>query len=718
MSMHYIDYIQHSLYAPDTYHRRYDFDLPEIGEKAKRVFLAILPFIGFYRPAGTALSFVMNSSRTVTHIQNALEAEGEKKWVTVALEVGKAAIAFIALANTVVHFSSGLAVINAYDAVQGLVNTGDALRHKEWSKAAQEAMQTLASIAFLVFMATGSLEALLIFALIQAALSFYEAYGEFTHPQGCRLLEGCGKLAMAGIRLYQVNGYYEMIQRRNELLQIERIHSVFLRVLQGRKASHLVYHPLSSLKERIETKEVILSDGLGGEHSFGAHFHELGQALVKGENLAFRTVVVDGHEMTELDFKVNHAFRNAIGGAFEDLKKLRPKELSEVLKMAGSHADGITFTPGTFFPGQEDPWADWMEDAIGKGDRIQIGGLGEILIGTNPNAPNLYDRVIVRMDPNKTLFDLHEILALVNLNQALCLSTQDDIERLKMGHLFRTFFPREATPFERSEEFFTSSLSELKEKMIAKAPEMRSVFETYFDKMKQEPLFEGRIRYRIDGLAEAAYEKGARALTAAITGVRTDDELFDRVVSMLQMGMLSSEVRQANQIDQNGLSGGMIDYYCGGADSVFTQLLTEKNCVDKMPLNRLYYQSKVRMLISLDALETGTYQYHEDGFGGRHFRPDTDWDFFDSQSYADRENILEFIEAERSLSVNPGHEVMLKERIAPSFFKGLIVPDEQVKKNLLLHLERSGLVQDNEILGHSVDQFIRVGTRVTEELIG
>jgi hypothetical protein len=68
--------------------------------------------------------------------------------------------------------------------------------------------------------------------------------------------------------------------------------------------------------------------------------------------------------------------------------------------------------------------------------------------------------------------------------------------------------------------------------------------------------------------------------------------------------------------------------------------------------------------------------------------------------------------------VNSGNEVMLKERIAPSFFKGLIVPDGQTKLDLIDYLRTVGLIEKDRILNFSIDQFIRVGTKVSEELIG
>lgn len=712
--MNYVNCIRHAIYTPSDYYRRYDLDLPEIPEPVKRVALASLPFVGLYRPAGLALSIGMNGMRTFKHLQNALQAEEKKDWENCAAEVGQAALATLSLVTSVTYFAPALFLTTLWDGLQSIISAVEALNKeddsKDYAKAFEDILQTLASAAYLGFMVSGGLEAMLLFALLQAAISLYQARSEFA--QG-RYLEGCAKLAMTGVRLHQANQYITQIQKRNAYREIERIQKIFLRMVKGRQATHLLSHPLTSLKEKIDLKEVVLSDINDNEFHFGSHFHGNGGSLVKGENLIFRTKVIDGKEIIELDFKVNHAFRNNLQKAISELKAIKPKEMREMLSLSGSHAEEISFQSGSFFPSDtnNNPYFQ-----IGNAQEIKVKGLGSILIGSSVEEPNLYDRVVVRLDANHTFFHLHELLAFVNLERALPLSTKDDIDRLKLGHLFRTFFPKEATPFERTEIFFSLPLEELKQKMFEKAPEMKHIFDTYFHKMKEEHLFDGRVRYRIEGLADAAREQGARALTAAVLGSYTDEELYERTASIIRMGMLSTEVRHENGFDQHGLGGSGFDYLSGGADSVYTQMFTEKNCKEQMDINRLSYYSKIRFLISLDALELGTYQYHTDNFGDRTY--DTHSWFWFPSAYKTRENILEFIQKEQTGPFHSGHEIMLKERLAPSFFTGIIVQNEKTKSELIDYFSRTGLIQNGQILNSPVDRFIRVGTKVTEELIG
>ena len=708
--MNYINYIQHAIYTPDILHRRFDFDMPDIRDTAKRVSLAALPFIGLYKPAGFALSVGMGGARVISHLQKLSSADQSGTWMQFGVELGGLSVGLLSLAATVYNYTTALFITTSVDLVHSAYLTGDALWNKQYAKAIEELAQTLSSVAYLGFMITGGLEAMVIHSLLQAATSLIQARAEFKLGKGHQI-EAIGKLAMAFVRINQAKGYVAQIERRNALLEITKIRTLFEKIARAREASHLMNHPLSSLQERIEKGEVILNDG---EISLGSHFHGFGCELVKGENLTFRTKMVDGKEIIEFDFKINHAFRGELEKSLNQIKSIQGKKLQEILELSGSHATGISVSNGSFF---EKPFESWYDDDIGSAHKIKIEGLGTVLIGKASNIPNFYDKVVVQMEASQSVYNLHEILCLMNLDRALNLSTKDDIERLKLGHLFRNFFPREATPLERSKEYFELPIDELKAKMIKLAPEMQDVYANYFHKIREEHIFDGRVRYRIEGLADAAREAGARALTAAIMGAHTDSELFDRVISMLKGGMLATEVRKVNEFAKDGLGGGGVDFMSGGADSVYTQLLTKKHCDEEMKFSKLNYQSGVRFLISLNALEMGSYQYHRDSIGNRIVDEFDKFWWWGIESYKDRESILEFIRSQQMFPMHQnGHEVMLKERVAPSFFDGLVVSDQATKDKLLLRLKSEDLILDGLVLGKPIDKFIRVADRVTEEL--
>ena len=712
--MNYVNYANHTLYTPDLYHRRFDQDLPckdnEPGweNQAKRVALAALPYISLYRPAGSILSLGMGAWRAISHFSAAFSSEAERDWKGVAVELFQTALAVLGVANTIFNFTFGLAITTSIDTIQGLINLCQLLSQGEYRKAAEESLQTLGTALYLGFMVSGTLELMLAFTLLQVATGLLQAQGDIANG---RYLEAAAKMGMGFIRLFQAKGYVQQIQRRNELFALQKYADFVRRVLKGREVRHILENPLSDFKEGEHTKL--------GDVDFGTYFHGYGKDLVKGANLSFRTKVIDGKEITELDFKVNHVFRDKIQGVIADFSKLESTKISEILTIAQSHAKGIRIERGADLP--------LGEDAMGDATKITVAGLGSILVGSDTDLPTMYDRVVIQMDADKNLYDFHELMALIDIDTALQISSESDIDRLKMGHLFRIFYPREATPFERSREFFDLPLDQLKQKMIEKAPGMGQVFDDYFGEMSPDEILPGKMRYRVNGLSDAAYEHGARGLTAAITGAYSDADLFPRIAGILKMGMLSSETRAQGNMNTEGLSQS-IDFFTGGADSVFTQMITEKNCKEHMDFTDLYYSGKARLLISLDALETGSYQYLNGMAGSR--RMDFPWWWGDGD-YVTRPSILEFVDELQHPPPpkyewqwwNPydGHEVMLKERIAPSFFTGLAVDSTKTRNDLMAYLRAQEIVQldasnQETILGIAADRFIRVAHNFSEDL--
>jgi hypothetical protein len=303
------------------------------------------------------------------------------------------------------------------------------------------------------------------------------------------------------------------------------------------------------------------------------------------------------------------------------------------------------------------------------------------------------------------------MISFLDMDDALRLSTHEDIDRIKLGHLYRIFFPRDATPLERSDEFFLLTLEQLKEKMF-KTTGMKEIYDTFFDKMKPYEILPGKVRYRVVGLAEKAYESGARALTAALTGVFDDKELFKRTASILKMGIMSTETRNENGLNSDGLGGSGTNYWTGGADGVYTQIFTEKNIRDRMEIDDLMYDGKVRFLFKLDALETGSYQYNGHALGSRKIN-EFNWWWGDEIDYKNRPGILEFIQNEQNISTDD-HELMFKERLDPSFLQGVIVQDKKTYNGLLDYLRSQNIYEMN---GVAIDKFVRIGTHVTEELL-
>ncbi len=537
--------------------------------------------------------------------------------------------------------------------------------------------------------------------------------------------------------------------------------------LKGRNVEYLKRSPLSQFKEKL--------------CDLGAHFHGFGKELVKGANLAFRTIFLQEKQLNELDFKINHVFRTALQQKVDELKSLDRHVVKALLDRSESFGENIQIEQNVPFP--------IGDSTFGFSTKITMEGLGSLFICTSPEFPSIYNRIVVQMESGKNIGHFHALLAFLNLDKAFQQSTEEDQERHKIGHLFRTFYPRQAFKLERSELFFSLPTEEIKAKIIEEVPEMATIFEIYLDQMTLEEILPGRMRYRINGLAQRAYDLGARGLTSALTGA-SGKELYERTASILTSGLLSSETRKFLQCSAIGLST-IADYYSGGSDVIFTQMITEDNCSKNVDLNKLNYYSDVRFIISLEAIETGTYQYLNDAYGNRSTDPNAYW----GTPYKERPGILEFIDTlqtstllscrrerlvrneddlgaqweiiERDIlralseehrfleelgithfndqnrmlifglslpefldlikqwffgTIHPdilyrGHEVMVKERIAPKFIQKILVPNQEVREELICHLKECNLIQDNQILGHLVDDFIIVENKASAALL-
>src|SRR5262249_5803378 len=143
----------------------------------------------------------------------------------------------------------------------------------------------------------------------------------------------------------------------------------------------------------------------------------------------------------------------------------------------------------------------------------------------------------------------------LNLDDAFRTSSADDIERLKIGQLYRTFYPKEATLLERKDEYFDLSVEQLKKKIISTNPKMKSILEKMLPTMTTEEILPGRLRYVVPEISKMIYAQGGRALISTITGTQhSPEEGYNRFASILKMGMLSSDMRYRNGMQVGGLS--------------------------------------------------------------------------------------------------------------------------------------------------------------------
>ncbi len=703
------NYINHIIYDNKYYQRQFENDLPKANvivgmETAKRVTLIVLPFISLYGPAGKGISIAMGSTRCVTHLFEGGLALYHKDVWAVGGHMTQVALAAMAVAATVFSFQVGLLITTVADIGTSLTTVMNHLTEGEYEKALAEMLQAASSMLYLSIMLTGSLELTLASFLLQGAISLYQAQDEW---KAGRWPEFIAKLIMGSLRFNQALQYVDQIKQRNAFLALDKYVKLMEQVKKGREASHLINSPLQN-----PGQEVVMVDADGNDFNFGENINGYGKGLIKGMNLQFRTTVINGKNMKEIDFKVNHVFRDQLQMIVDGMNDFNPSEMKSFLELTQSHAHGIKIEKVPFELCAE------TKRIIGDAYQITFDGLGKVLIGASKDMPNMYDRIRFIVDSDKSVYDVHEMMSFLNLNDAFKTSSGDDIERLKIGQLYRIFYPKEATFLERSEDYFELPTDQLKGKIIAQNPKMRSILEKMLPTMTPEEILPGRLRYVVPEISKMIYAQGGRALISTITGTHhSSEEGYKRFASILKMGMLSSDVRYRNGMQVGGLSPSA-DFYTGGADSIFTQFLTKKEFAEKMSLDNLY-SGDIRILISLDALNTGTYQYNFDAYGTRQVNNST-FNFFDWNTYLNRPNIFDFSKKENQ-SFNFGNEVMIKERLDSSYITGVIVPSVSMRNGLLHTLRSQGLVASTNgvetIMNIPVHKFIRVADRLSHSML-
>lgn len=688
-----IDYISHGLFDPTYYHREYDHDLiedssdPTYIEDAKRYATIALPFVSLYKPMGSLISIGMGSIRCFSHLNLTITAEDTTSFCK---EGFYTVLAITALASSLYQFTFGLYITSMVDILTNVADSASYLYQGDMYALSQEILSLCNNSMYLAIMMTGSLEIVLASLLLQAVYQFVEARKEYNED---RVLESVAKALMGVIRLYQANGQVASIGQRNAYLLNAKYESFIKSIQNGRDITELKDHPLSSLQKEISKNNVTFSDGEKA-YDYGANFFGFGKGAVKGMNINFQEKIVKGKPVTELDFKVNHAYREKIEKTLNDLASLSKSEASDLLSLFGSHATSLS-TSITTLP----------SSVVGANIpvyQIHLEGLGDIYFGRDNELYNKYDRIYVHLDANKSFYDFYETLSICGLGDVLQISMQEDIERMKIGQLYRMLCPGDATLFERTDEFFTLNIDELKSAIIKRTPKMEEHFLTYLPRMSLREYMPGKFRFGIDGLSKELKEKGALGFTASIMGAWENSELFERVSSIFSMGMLSSETKQKLHMNKQGLSAGM-DEYTGGSDSVFTQLVT-KSCEE---VDDLAYFYKVQIIFDTKIAEMGTYQYHDDNYGFRGTE-DLGW-WWKKEEYLERENILDFVASER-VNFNYDNEVMSKEYISTDYIKGVVVDSEKTKKGLINHLRFNNQIQKDEngqetILGIALSDF-------------
>jgi hypothetical protein len=685
--INFINYYSHKLNLPSYYYRQIDNDIEGNEKVTSRVAKIGFEFLFLYKPAANLCNNTLSFIRVSTNFSKCFKHLKNKNSGNIFTDIYATTLSVTSLVANYFNFTIALYITTLNDILIIIFKIYQSIKKNNYEIAFELSFQLINSILYLRIILTGSLEIILISLIFQAISLLIQASKDFKKG---RFLEVLANFVLASIKLKNANTQLHLIKKREAFLKIKKYCEIINKIKKGKEIDDLYQHPLIQLVNKINQTKTILKDQNNCEIDFGAHFFGYGKQQVKGMNLSFK----EKDHRIELEFKVNHVFREKLATLIKSLNSIESSDLNDLLKIFNSHASEITFNSENSLK---------IESYYKPKDIvINVKDIAKISIGKSRKVIGLYDRIKICFEKDKNLYDLHEVLAFFDLTDVIKKSAQEDLERMKLGQIFRMCSPKDATKFERTNEFFDLPIDLLKEKIVELVPDMQTNFQKYLSLCEMKEILPGKLRLAIKGLSDELYKLGARNISSVITGAYTDKDLCERVVSIFKMGALSTETRHYADLISNGLSP-TSDFKSGGSDSVFTQIVTKNN----KSYNELWYSGKVRLLYSLKALDTISYQYHIDSSGNRSLKS-----WWWGGSYLNRPNIFDFVKKQTNKYVGC-NEVMIKERIPPEFIEGIVVESEDLKNKIVKSLENANLTSKDEmgnttIFGKTINSFFKL----------
>ncbi len=504
--------------------------------------------------------------------------------------------------------------------------------------------------------------------LSQATGELIQSYKEY---QESKTPEMIAALLLAGLRVHKACSYLP-----KELPALKSNTSL---------AREIDVDLSGDLEDKIDARRFMMVDADNQEHDFGSYFHGYGKNLVKGANLHFKKV----EKGIELSFRINHIYHQRLRrmiNAFNELKLVEQEDVVHLLLNQRIKPDS--------------------QHGFYKGDMVVFDKLGTLNFVKNEDVYNSKDQVKVTLPQGATLESFKHFLSHFGLQDALERSSDEDIERIKIGILFRTFFPSKAYETEKDDSFFTLPLNKLKQRIVWVAPQMEEHFKQ--ESIEARELFPGYVKYGV-AIDKKAYALGARALTTSLTslGNANTQKSLDQIATILKIGLLSQEMREKNGINAKGLNF-PYHYIVGGAQSIYTQMITTSDLLKQKRLSSFPYTSfmtsPIRLYLSLDTLNQGSYQFIDGRCGSRV-----------TDQYISRPTITQFVQSNPSM--NPMHEIMLPDRVRPEYIKAMSVQSQLFKELIITHLRKCNLIHNEKINGIPVDEFIRTEDHITPDIV-
>lgn len=464
----------------------------------------------------------------------------------------------------------------------------------------------------------------------------------------------------------------------------------------------------------------------------GVKISGLDSGDVKRGSISFRKRSVDGQEKIQANFRVSTHTRNNLETTLAMIERdlngfidSLPEDLKANVQIFRGIPDGYQGEVNGDFKQDLSKGLVIGQDAI----EIRFPGIGKVKIGARNEPLALFNRVVVETDanqpPGEAINQIQSMLSALGIGYALSEEIPEEFERKKIAFLFHTFFPREAYQMEHRQYFYECSLDTLKESIIETVPLMREIFLKYLenpDLLRMEEVAPGYSVLTISDLADQMREVGAVGVMSGYSGE------ISNLVKVILGGALSSRERFESGLSKAIGASSIQDHETGGANYVFTRVLTKKMMDAKQKkvnydnpeappvmesacqVDRFPFSGEIQLLYDLSVVNQGGHAYKRDKYGSKR-----------EKDYAGRSNLIEFCENLDKNSVS--NELMLFERIPPEKLKKILVRSEFAKESLIEELTQAGLVEEREgkkyLKGYDsqdLDEFIITGKAFAPEM--
>ena len=445
---------------------------------------------------------------------------------------------------------------------------------------------------------------------------------------------------------------------------------------------------LGKLSETMAKTRTILTNPINGEkYDLGAWFHGYGKGIVKWGNICFyKKTLADGTTETTLSCKINNLYWDRITQITASLNALTEEERKSLAPFLGCNNLEV-------YPLKALLWGGAKKDELYQVDlgSYHLENLGSLDIGVVPfeDRPNVLNKhITVSLKGDQEVESFQKILSVFGLGDILEPFSADDLKRMKLGFLFKTFFPQESDLLQKEQEYFDLPPQVLKLKMQFLAPQMSDYFTKYPVNLSE--ILPGYVRPSIP-LAQSAQALTVKALTALYHGSndraspdssnKLDEKNLSIVGNIVQNGLFSSTLRLKALMSTDGC----YTYRRNGAmGTIFTQIIWEQDVKAHKKLADFGYSSgNVRFYFSPTALNRGSYQYTDDLYGTK-----------EGVDYQNRKNILNFT---RSFPLNNNyalacHEVCLPDRLLPNEIRAISVSTPEIQTQLVTAFRQAGMV--------------------------